>query len=52
MTSREVAEEQERDQAQQRRREEMKATALAAAEDAIEARQSEMEEEATLVAEN
>ena len=52
MTSREAVEEQEQDQARQRRREEMKAVALVAAEDAIEARQSEMEEEATLVAEN
>ena len=52
MTGREAAEEQERDQAWQRRREEMKAATLVVAEDAIEARQSEMEEEATLVAEN
>src|SRR5204863_7457675 len=52
MTGREAAEEQERDQARQRRREEMKPDALAAAEDAIEAGQREIEEEATLVAEH
>ena len=43
---------EEQDQARQRRQEEINAAALAAAEDVIKARQREIEEEVTLVAEH
>jgi hypothetical protein len=52
MTGREAAEQEERDAAWQRRREQISAAALTAADSAIEARQQERDEEAALVAEH
>jgi hypothetical protein len=51
MTGREAAEEEERDLARQRRREEMNAAALTVADDAIEAQRREMEESVSVMAE-